>query len=147
MWRKAVTDPIIDPDFGALELEPIGWRGLYPYGEAAIALTLGTREVANDVELRDHARIALQHLASLDAKAREFVAATHNDAHLTSLEAVEFTYPHADWIRHRGPGGTPRANLFNPSRPITTLVYGLANDRNVLDVIFHGDEPCETDYH
>ena len=114
---------------------------------AAGVKVLVARRHATDDSADALAQRAVDNLAALDVRAREFVAAHAPSLVIESLDAVDVFYPDADWVNERGPNGEARKKVFDSQRPAFALVYTLVDDRNVVDVIFGGGEPFEADYH
>ena len=93
--------------------------------------------------------VATPRLRLLEDAARTYAAErTELAAQLLGLGAVEAVRASAAWIT-TGLGRTnpAAAKLVRPGATLLTLQFEIANDGNVLDVTFFGDQPIDVEYH
>jgi hypothetical protein len=149
IWPGPTGRTIHDDLLGELTHRAHGWCGRIDVGQRPLDIVLGGRsnELAPDQVAA--ARHILTNLDAFEAEGRRFLES----------EALRSNLPKADALCGFGARGvSPRwrraDNMKLPSerRLVNTTALGrlqftIANDGNVLEVYFDGDDPIDTDYH
>jgi hypothetical protein len=129
----------IETALGPLTRDSQGWHGSLSLPDRALGLRLRPGGGVHLDALMDLVPRSPEQLEDHAEKAKRYAFAAEPrvpPSNLT-LEGVEVFVPDSEWLR--------RHQL--PSKPMLTLTFGIAEDRNVLDVTFHGSEPVALEYH
>jgi hypothetical protein len=132
------TQGHIDTPLGPLTRQGEWWHGLLPNGGRTLHLRFRTEASAPLDTLVGFVQQSLKRLDQLVHQAQTF-ALRGARATPSTLELVglEMSVPGPEWLR--------RHHL--PVEPMLTLTFAIADDRNVLDVVFHDAEPIAFEYH
>lgn len=129
----------VETPFGPLTRDREAWHGSLPFHDRTLALRLRPSPGVALEALVDLIQQTLGHLdESVDRATRyAFHAEPKVPPTQLTLEGLEAAVPDHEWLRHHR----------LPSVPMLTLTFAIADDRNVLDIIFHGADPVALEYH
>jgi hypothetical protein len=150
IWPGPNGPTVRDDLLGELTHHAHGWSGGIHVGERTLDIVLGgpsNELLADDLTAARH---ILARLDEFEANARRLVAG----------EVLRLKLPQPDALCGFGAHGVHPAwrsslHIRNPvlaARLVNThtlgyLQFTVANDHNVLEVFFDGDDPIDTDYH
>lgn len=146
MWKQSPRE-LATAELGTMTYDGICWRGQPESSGVPIVLWCGPS--GPDDRMVSVAASAVARLPEFEASARRYVGGSSlPDTRMGKLSAVVVQRPDPEWTRRElAPRDQPSADAILAGEPTVTLEFEIVGERNVLDVMFVGDTPVDSDAH
>lgn len=133
-----MREPIIfsDPDFGVVSFEHGQWSAVHSGTSVPVHFCCGHSGI--DQRLRLEAVAALQNIAVLEQRGREYLMAMQPHWDELKLASLSIFWPPSAWSHEKS---------FRHDGPLISLEFTIPGDQNVVEVVFLGDKPVDLEYH